>query len=248
MRPIGSARGQRRHGGLPLRGVRELVPVPAVRAEAVAAQQVAPAPAHILRGASSRLPSFSHRSVRTAASSPFLRASSTPHIRVHALTASFPSSNQSRQVRRSGERGVDITVGAVGFLHVRDVVVRFHDGPIERVVVGDLLYTSQLLALRGSSSSWASAPAACSSATPSTTRPRGRRPRARRAFDGTGGSIAPVVGGRVHRPVPVSRAAEHIQPWLRPEIRPDHPKSRIPRAGVVRRSSSIQGVRRWELR
>ena len=145
MRPIG--RGWRRHGGLPLRGVRELVPVPAVRAEAVAAQQVAPAPAHILRGASSRLPSFSHRSVRTAASSPFLRASSTPHIRVHALTASPPSSNQSRQVRRSGERGVDITVGAVGFLHVRDVVVRFHDGPVERVVVGDLLYTGQLLTL-----------------------------------------------------------------------------------------------------
>ena len=56
-------------------------------------------------------------------------------------------SNQSRQVRRSGERGVDITVGAVGFLHVRDVVVRFHDGPIERVVVGDLLYTGQLLTL-----------------------------------------------------------------------------------------------------
>ena len=42
---------------------------------------------------------------------------------------------------------MDITVGAVGFLHVRDVVVRFHDGPVERVVVGDLLYTGQLLTL-----------------------------------------------------------------------------------------------------
>ena len=42
---------------------------------------------------------------------------------------------------------MDITVGAVGFLHVRDVVVRFHDGPVERVVVGDVLYTGQLLTL-----------------------------------------------------------------------------------------------------
>ena len=42
---------------------------------------------------------------------------------------------------------MDITVGAVGFLHVRDVVVGFHDGPVERVVVGDVLYTGQLLTL-----------------------------------------------------------------------------------------------------
>ena len=85
---------------------------------------------------------------------PNRRVSNLPSRVIQRLDSAFtPSprlprvSNQSRQVRRSGERGVDITVGAVGFLHVRDVVVRFHDGPIERVVVGDLLYTGQLLTL-----------------------------------------------------------------------------------------------------
>jgi hypothetical protein len=50
-------------------------------------------------------------------------------------------------VRRSNEKGVDITVGAVGFFHISDLRVEFLDGPIERVVVGDLLYTGRLLTL-----------------------------------------------------------------------------------------------------
>ena len=50
-------------------------------------------------------------------------------------------------MRRSNEKGVDITVGAVGFFHISDLRVEFLDGPIERVVVGDLLYTGRLLTL-----------------------------------------------------------------------------------------------------
>ena len=42
---------------------------------------------------------------------------------------------------------MDITVGAVGFFHISDLRVEFLDGPIERVVVGDLLYTGRLLTL-----------------------------------------------------------------------------------------------------
>ena len=152
---------------------------------------------------------------------------------------------------------MDITVGAVGFLHVRDVVVRFHDGPVERVVVGDLLYTGQLLTLLAWLFEFVGKRARGVRLRDAIDDETSRATTAARdeAFDGTGAqssqpssSPARSVGGRVHRPVPVSRAAELIQPWLRPEIRPDHPKSRIPRAGVVRRSSSIQGVRRRELR
>ena len=50
-------------------------------------------------------------------------------------------------MRRSNEKGVDITVGAVGFFHISDLRVEFLDGPIECVVVGDLLYTGRLLTL-----------------------------------------------------------------------------------------------------
>ena len=50
-------------------------------------------------------------------------------------------------MRRSNEKGVDITAGAVGFFHISDLRVEFLDGPIERVVVGDLLYTGRLLTL-----------------------------------------------------------------------------------------------------
>ena len=132
-------------GGLPLRRVREPLPVPAVRAEAVAAQQVAPAPAHILRGASRH----SHRlkpnqlflfSNRRSTQTRFNPLPVNPDSRI-------PHADTTHQVRRSNEKGVDITVGAVGFFHISDLRVEFLDGPIERVVVGDLLYTGRLLTL-----------------------------------------------------------------------------------------------------
>ena len=59
----------------------------------------------------------------------------------------IPHADTTLQVRRSNEKGVDITVGAVGFFHISDLRVEFLDGPIERVVVGDLLYTGRLLTL-----------------------------------------------------------------------------------------------------
>ena len=59
----------------------------------------------------------------------------------------IPHAHTTHQVRRSNEKGVDITVGAVGFFHISDLRVEFLDGPIERVVVGDLLYTGRLLTL-----------------------------------------------------------------------------------------------------
>ena len=46
-----------------------------------------------------------------------------------------------------GKRGIGITVGAVGFLHVSDVLVTFERGAVASLEIDDVLYTGQIFTL-----------------------------------------------------------------------------------------------------